>query len=331
MTTRHLARICWNSRNWTEPTGDAARLGHGSYAETNGFGHEEWLFRPEWIVDECHYGFLEGVRRSHKRLAGTSIDVLLWTRDEHGRRWYVGRIVECDVLTDAEAANALRIYAENGWLDTMKEEIARCGGNRRALDSAPPSQILNIRYRPSDFESKRWPVPPGDRVLDFRSNWIAEVKPNEAATIGRRPPTGTTTRRPEKPAQRRAIDSTIMDFLHNRIQNRLYDLLVDRHGERNVAMEDGGVDIRVGVDGGSILIEVKSTTSPRLAIREGVGQLLEYAMYPPPASEQVLRLIVAAPGRPDADDAAYLASLTTRFSLNIEYFQATPDLTALPF
>jgi hypothetical protein len=89
--------------------------------------------------------------------------------------------------------------------------------------------------------------------------------------------------------------------------------------------------IRVAVDGGSILIEVKSTTSPRLAIREGVGQLLEYALYPPPASEQVPRLIVAAPSRPDPDDAAYLASLTKRFRLNIEYFQATPDLSALPF
>ena len=42
------------------PTGDAARIETGdSYVARNLFGHEEWIFNFEWIIDGFRYGFLQ--------------------------------------------------------------------------------------------------------------------------------------------------------------------------------------------------------------------------------------------------------------------------------
>jgi hypothetical protein len=49
---RYIARVCWNTRNWVRPSGDAPLVEHAdTYASTNGFGHEEWLFNFAWLLD----------------------------------------------------------------------------------------------------------------------------------------------------------------------------------------------------------------------------------------------------------------------------------------
>lgn len=44
-------RICYNTEDWQFPTGDARDLEVKlSFAAMNGYGHEEWLFRYEWML-----------------------------------------------------------------------------------------------------------------------------------------------------------------------------------------------------------------------------------------------------------------------------------------
>jgi Holliday junction resolvase len=64
----------------------------------------------------------------------------------------------------------------------------------------------------------------------------------------------------------------------------------------NVTLETENVDITV-VDGKkTILIEIKTDPNPRAAIREAIGQLLEYAYYRSLKAFGVLELVVIAPG-----------------------------------
>jgi hypothetical protein len=52
----YAARICWNSKGWVVPTGEAADLesagpSHTTYVQDHRFGHEEWLFNFQWVID----------------------------------------------------------------------------------------------------------------------------------------------------------------------------------------------------------------------------------------------------------------------------------------
>ena len=54
---KYYARICWNTRGWVAPSGDAKNLETGTYAAKDKFGHEEWLFNFMWLLDGYHYAF----------------------------------------------------------------------------------------------------------------------------------------------------------------------------------------------------------------------------------------------------------------------------------
>src|SRR5947207_208950 len=112
----YLARICWNSRGWTEPTGEASKSESGTYAARTGIGHEEWLFDPGAILEGWQYGFLQPVSKSRDRLAGETIDVRLFTISPESRWFYVGRLRSCEVLTQEGAEVARRAFKESGRL-----------------------------------------------------------------------------------------------------------------------------------------------------------------------------------------------------------------------
>lgn len=50
ITPQLITRIAYNSKDWHHPTGEAKKEeGKSSYVVKMGFGHEEWLFRNEWL------------------------------------------------------------------------------------------------------------------------------------------------------------------------------------------------------------------------------------------------------------------------------------------
>ena len=58
---KYTVRICWNSKGWVFPLGEAKELEAGTYVARFGFGHEEWLFNFAWLIDGYHYSFLQPV------------------------------------------------------------------------------------------------------------------------------------------------------------------------------------------------------------------------------------------------------------------------------
>jgi hypothetical protein len=91
---------------------------------------------------------------------------------------------------------------------------------------------------------------------------------------------------------------------------------VDRYGKRNVSLESDNVDITIKDGKTTILIEIKTDPNPRAAIREAIGQLLEYAYYRPGTGAPDL---VIAPGKLDKAAAAYIERLRTEFKIPISY------------
>ena len=85
---RKYCRICWNTRYWREPTGEAAKIETGrSYVRENGFGHEEWLFNFAWIQPlptdsdrHVKYGFLQPIGKYRSTYEGKRLTTCSFTQ-----------------------------------------------------------------------------------------------------------------------------------------------------------------------------------------------------------------------------------------------------------
>src|SRR5262245_36176414 len=109
-------RICWNTKYWREPTGEAAKMETGSYVRKNGFGHEEWLFNFSWTQPlpgeqdgAAKYGFLQPIHKYRKKYEGKTFDVLTYTVGPDGERIAVAMIRNLYVPLVAEIEAALGV------------------------------------------------------------------------------------------------------------------------------------------------------------------------------------------------------------------------------
>lgn len=106
---------------------------------------------------------------------------------------------------------------------------------------------------------------------------------------------------------------------HNKMQTKLRDELVKKHGSANVKTEQDRVDIRVTTPDEDILFEVKPDESPLSVIRQALGQLLEYAYHPSRSSKRPIRLVIVGRNAPNKTERAYLKTLHSNFGLPVEY------------
>jgi hypothetical protein len=112
---------------------------------------------------------------------------------------------------------------------------------------------------------------------------------------------------------------------HARMQRKLWTRLVSRYGRKHVLTECDGVDIRVRTKAKTLLFEIKPDESPRAAIRQALGQILEYAYFHPKRWNGTdLSLVIVGRSRLDVDAKAYLTLLADRFGLPISYRQVSP-------
>lgn len=326
----YLARICWNSKGWRCATGDARDLeGQPSFVGMYGFGHEEWLFNNVWTVKGWRYGFLEPVHDAWAQHQGEIIDVGLYTIGPGKRRLWAGRIRRAEVLTEREALSARAEFDKRGYLKQMRDEVAAIGGDTSTLAPDAGFVPFNIRFRPEDLEVAEPPEPlPQDHRIWTLNRYV--LTSTDAKDFLHEDHAGTRTLRPEHFNPRSPTGPTEIEARHNQIQNHLFKLLVQRYGKA-VVMEKSHVDIVVEHPELYAFIEVKSDPEARIALRNAIGQLLEYTWYERPNARRP-ELIVVAPAPLTDAAAAYLERIREKEGLRIRYMEVTletRDLTGL--
>ncbi len=113
-----------------------------------------------------------------------------------------------------------------------------------------------------------------------------------------------------------------IDLRHNRMRDALYHRLVAEHGKDNVGAERPSgvgtrIDMVVRVKQAYWFYEIKTALTARGCLREAIGQLLEYGLWP--GAQQPVRFIVVGEETLDEDAKEYLNRLRTLYSLPIEY------------
>jgi hypothetical protein len=113
-----------------------------------------------------------------------------------------------------------------------------------------------------------------------------------------------------------------INLRHNIFQEALYNKLVEKYGADSVGgeLQSGvgtNIDIVVRHRDQFHFYEIKTAKSPRICLRQALGQLLEYAFWP--GSQEATRLVVVGETALDDEGAKYLLELKKRFSLPLEY------------
>ena len=103
------------------------------------------------------------------------------------------------------------------------------------------------------------------------------------------------------------------------------ELLQTRFGRKNVRREGGfgpaQFDLVVRNGQRTILIEMKAYSDARRAIREALGQILEYVFFYPKASNpsDSVELFIVAPAPLNEAASNYMTLLRSRFAIPVRY------------
>jgi hypothetical protein len=324
-----LTRISYNSAGWRKPTGDAQKSEKAgkdpTYNRQHGFGHEDWLFRSEWLIDGWRYAFIQGVNKSHAKLvkAGQPFDLTLFTIQPDKKRRYVATIRAVECLDDQQAEDALKEFKQRGWHDTMQEEIRAVGGNSTALGAAKwAKHVLNVRFRLENVT----PYPAntfataGDRVLDLTRYQLVDFtgsgSPSGAA---KRSPAGSANLPAAKPFKRTGSPAVECTPEHARMQAKLMQELRTEYPNWKVVREQDFIDVRVETATELLLFEIKSDLEPRAVIRQALGQILEYAFHPSREHTLPVKLVIVGRRALTPADRRYLQRLQDDHSLPLDY------------
>jgi hypothetical protein len=317
-----ICRICWNTHDWRQPTGEAAKLEKGgTYVQTQGYGLEEWLFNFSWLHGGgLKYGYLQPIGKYHSKYQGTTLDIRAYARNPNGIPLKIADLRNATVLTFPEAAKAYAFMKKRGWVEEMQRDIEQLP-YFKALPRKP-EQIVNVKFDPDRvrFYDPPEPFPPSHNT--FRNvryqplNWTDGIS-------GRARNTKTGTRQSATDAKseaevfRKKIAATSYDPRHNKLQNALKAWLSKQHGKKSVQLEVNGVDVVLHTAGSKVFFEVKTHPTAKSCIRDAIGQLLEYAIYP--NLKNADRLVIVGDGKPTDEDAQYLQCLRAHLPLPVHY------------
>lgn len=326
MQMDYVCRVVYSDNGWVRPAG-AFEEADNSFASSRGFGHEEWLFRDEWMIGGWRYAFLQGVNDSYVRLCqeSTPFSLTLFTMDPKEGYRYVARMFGVEVLRPEDAERSIDEFRRRGWLDIMRAEVAAVGGNVDSLSNdVLAAHILNLRYRPGRVERLRgMPIAAQDdpvrRIRRYTLCSSASFSASVAvSTAGGREPTTSAY-------FRNGVEPLWVTPEHGLIQEILREELRAEYPGANVRCEVDGVDLLLETAAERIFFEVKSELCTRRVIRDALGQIMEYAYYRNHGDDRAIRLVIVGRSPATEDDIAYVTLLRAKFGIPIEYRQVYVD------
>lgn len=332
VTSDKIARVCWNINNWIKPSGRYGKSqDRKSHEFQKGYGHEEWLFDFDKLIDGYHYGFLEPIYKHWNKYSGETFNIGLYSVNcEKKTKYWIGEIKNVQVISQEECISAIKLYDKNGWLneqiDNLKKVNAEFDNLKWWINN---SNLFNVKFKPEDTFlldtlleiDKNDTTIRSSRYILLNRTTLPKLKNKITKTIEftPKPPQDEL----ENTSYERQSQRVELPHLHRIIVRELYNELVSKHGKENVSCElntgcGTKVDIVVKENSSLKLYEIKTYNSLRTCIREGLGQILEYA-YWNNNDIKISELIIVSQHKSDEETNSYLEKLKQKFNLPISY------------
>ena len=339
-----FSKICWNYNGWCKPSGLVGKSpDKKSYERKNKFGHEEWLFDFDKLIDGYHYAALQPIGKFRDVYIGKTFDIHLYSVNSKEKQWYwVASIRNVEAVDRTHEADAIKAYRKNGWLDEMAGDLNAIGANeKKFLASVRSDGLFNVRFKPEDvvwFGAEPVPFEPREKITHTRYTLLTansvvsdKVWLPTAPTSNTKPALnfGGKTNKGKHSGKRGSNQQAAIQCLqlHTDIQNSLLKYLKKTNpGYKKVELEVGKTGDGSSVDlvmrranGMDVFYEVKTYASAKLCIREAVGQLMEYSYYPDCALASELVIVSQAPLGDEGK--RYVKLLNKKFSIPVSYMQ----------
>ena len=127
MKSHKITRICWNSNNWTQPSGkDGKSKNMRSFENSTGFGFDEWLFDYSKIIDGYIYGYIPAARSNQILPPEKKFDLSFYSiKNEKSKksRWWIGTIYNIELIDKKKSIEIYNIYKNNEWLKERFKQL----------------------------------------------------------------------------------------------------------------------------------------------------------------------------------------------------------------
>lgn len=339
-----IARITWNTNGWKRPSGPEGKVRNPKNFEYKaGFGHEEWLFDTDRLINGWHYGFLQGLGYFYEKYQGKQFNLLLYSVNSITKeRFWIGRITNIECVPPDLSEKAHEIYQRKGWLDEMEREAIAVGANGGRIRKEQNVGMINCRFRPANlqiFDEPRPRIPlkdkhlkalyydtltkiPPSRYIELAGDQDNSVNleiPDDLSAYG-----ATGIEKRQSKSWNKSGDGIRSDLRHKEWEKHLLESLRKNHGTRNVGIGvrcgRGYADIVININKKKILIELKTAHTAYQVLREALAQILEYGYWPGERRANV-RLAVAGTPKLDTKTEQYLTFLRDELEIPIWYLR----------
>lgn len=283
---RLMQRVCWNTRGWQMPSGSTTEKG---FPGENGFGHEEWNFQltDAWNGYIFPYTYLVPQNKILDDNNGT-FDIGFFSRHQEQNKWILIGIHHNAQLIEAdEYPEIIDSFSEREILARRADELlsatARFKTYRDALKEVTDAfrkPFIRVKSPVSHIEIFQPPIPI-EKPSNHRFKSFTYVDRFPGPTIkshdAKRSPSALA-----EDGYYRESSSNLKRIIpkHNILSNTFCRWLTDRGIKAK--QEENYIDIFFELGDESYIAELKITygVGTTKAIRESLGQLLEYNHYP---------------------------------------------------
>jgi hypothetical protein len=240
MSDDRIARICWNTEGWRKPSGAKGKSKNArAYEHHFGYGHEEWLLDTTRLIDGWHYGYLQPIGLHRDKYVGQEFNIGLYSiNDETKGRWWVGSVMDVQVVGAEESAKVHSIYRTNGWLEEMEGQLVAIGAKVEGFQKVDPADFVVVKYRPQNLELLESPLAFAcdDPVVKAEYYVLLNRKSSPRLVEGTKAFSFLPGHKPRKAATKATYQrqSSEIDLVHNRIQANLFAQFVKKYGQDNV-------------------------------------------------------------------------------------------------
>lgn len=340
---KKISRITWNTNGWIKPSGRAGKSTNISFELEHGFGHEEWLFDGDKIIGGYKYGFLEPIHKHRSKYEGKVYDLSLYTRESESKRsFWVTTLKDVEILTPEESEKIFTFYKNEGWYEEMKSSLYNLNLDSSQLDlwvENGAEHLFNVKFKASQLqEIPNEMVPildendvPSNRYTLLNSSVETEKKIEDELKSGFSfDESGSEEADLETKSKRTGRKREVeLELKHNALQAKFLKYLQKKYTKSAVKREctaygASRIDITRKTQSGYVFYEIKTYNSLKASIREGIGQLLEYSLFP--NVNEAEHIVLVSHVSPTPETKQYLNHLKKYIKLPLSYIHFDIDL-----
>jgi hypothetical protein len=317
-----LQRVCWNSKSWKSPSGETFDSGNPG---KRGFGNEEWNFCKEDSFEGNVFGWLYW---SAKKFSREHFRILFWTiPPSRKERLLVGAYLDASLATNPERRRLRSYFAKEGIDQRRRDEAIAAvlsSGRKLPPGGIRPSSALDLRFKcplgkvklfhpyralPDKLKGKK--VGAYFTNPEFLDESIAESLLTDSGKPLRQRDYASGPLLEDVYPRATPASLKIITPRHKALSNQFVSWLAST-GRRVVGREKDRVDVEFK-DGQMMCraeLKVCYGMATTLAIREAMGQLLEYNYYG--GRKPADRWFIVLDSEPSDEDAKYVRTLFSR-------------------